>query len=209
MGHGSEPRRRASENRPHRHSVGEAFADLRSQDEKDRPGRQDRDVDDRSQPVEQAERDFPPSELDAEHQRPGGQCVGAHGQSPHAGVRARASVPVVAEIQSEPGGGKRGEQWHEVVHEAQPYRDGIRRKVGTYTLPVATTTLDEDRIARLQRVGRYLIFAGVLVWGVWLAVKLGGGEPNVQYFLPFHLAGVIPGSILSRWGAIQRFLKRR
>lgn len=124
-------------------------------------------------------------------------------------MRAWTVSPIISEVESEPGSGKRGEQRYDVVHGVEPYRYGFRRKVGTYTAPVATTTLEEDRIARLQRVGRYLILAGVLVWGVWLAVKLSGGEPHVQYFLPFHLAGVIPGSILSRWGAVRRILGRR
>ena len=81
-----------------------------------------------------------------------------------------------------------------------------------YSVAVTQTTsaqADEAGIARIQRIGRYLIIFGVLVWGVWLAVKWSGGEANVQYFLPFHLSGVIPGSIMSRWGAIRRWLDRR
>ena len=81
-----------------------------------------------------------------------------------------------------------------------------------YFLAVTETTsaqAEEAGIARIQKIGRYLILAGVLVWGVWLAVKLSDGEPQVQFFLPFHLGGVIPGSIMSRWGAIRRWLDRR
>jgi hypothetical protein len=73
----------------------------------------------------------------------------------------------------------------------------------------ATSTQDSERVGRIQRLGRWLILAGVLVWGVWLAVKLFGGEPQVEYFLPAHLSGVIPGSIMSRWGAVKRWLTRR
>ena len=81
-----------------------------------------------------------------------------------------------------------------------------------YSVAVAQTTsaqAEEAGIARIQRIGRYLILSGVIVWAVWLAVELSGGEAQVQYFLPFHLSGVIPGSIMSRWGAIRRRLDRR
>jgi hypothetical protein len=76
------------------------------------------------------------------------------------------------------------------------------------TEPIATAQ-DDERIAKLQRIGRWLILAGVSVWGVWFVVKLTGGDPQVQYFLPFHLGGVIPGSILSRWRTIRRWFNRR
>ena len=72
-----------------------------------------------------------------------------------------------------------------------------------------STNVDNARLTRIQMTGRWFILAGVLVWGVWLIAKLLGGEPHVQYFLPFHLSGVIPGSIMSRWGAITRWLDRR
>jgi hypothetical protein len=51
----------------------------------------------------------------------------------------------------------------------------------------------------LRKAGRLLIAAGVLVWAVYAVVWLAGGDPDVRQFLPFHLAGVIPGAILSRW----------
>ena len=73
----------------------------------------------------------------------------------------------------------------------------------------ATSPQEPERVAQIQRLGRWLILAGVLVWGVWLAVKLLGGEPQVEFFLPVHLSGVIPGSIMSRWGAVKRWLTRR
>ena len=73
----------------------------------------------------------------------------------------------------------------------------------------ATSAQESERVDRIQRLGRWFILAGVLVWGVWLAVKLFGGEPQVEYFLPVHLSGVIPGSIMSRWGAVKRWLDRR
>ena len=70
--------------------------------------------------------------------------------------------------------------------------------------PVTDIAL-ETREASIQRTGRWMIVAGVLVWGVWLIAKLIGGEPELQYFLPLHLLGVIPGSILSRWSALKRW----
>lgn len=73
----------------------------------------------------------------------------------------------------------------------------------------ATSLQESERVLGIQRLGRWLILAGALVWGVWLAVKLLGGEPQVEYFLPVHLSGVIPGSIMSRWGAVKRWLTRR
>ena len=59
------------------------------------------------------------------------------------------------------------------------------------------------------RLGRVLIFAGVAVWLVWGIVWLAGGEPRTAIYLPFHLAGVIPGAILSRWDAVAEWLRNR
>jgi hypothetical protein len=49
------------------------------------------------------------------------------------------------------------------------------------------------------RAGRWLIAAGVAVWVVYGVVWLAGGEPHAGAYLPFHLAGVIPGFVLARW----------
>ena len=51
----------------------------------------------------------------------------------------------------------------------------------------------------LRKAGRYLILAGALIWAIYAVVWLAGGEPEVRHYLPFHLSGVIPGAILSRW----------
>jgi hypothetical protein len=61
---------------------------------------------------------------------------------------------------------------------------------------------------RSRRIGRILILAGVSVWIPYFALKLAGQEPPLVLFLPFHLSGVIPGAILSRWGQLQRLFKR-
>jgi hypothetical protein len=50
-----------------------------------------------------------------------------------------------------------------------------------------------------QAAGRLLIVAGVLVWGVFAIAWLAGADPDAGSFLPFHLAGVIPGAFLTRW----------
>ena len=68
-----------------------------------------------------------------------------------------------------------------------------------------TQTIKRSNAATLERIGRRLIFVGVLVWVIWLAVKLAGGRPQLEYFLPIHLAGVIPGAILSRWSVLSRW----
>ncbi|MBI4338503.1 MAG: hypothetical protein HY680_00960 [Chloroflexi bacterium] len=60
-----------------------------------------------------------------------------------------------------------------------------------------------------RRIGRVLILAGVAVWLPFFALEIAGSDPNVAYFLPFHLSGVIPGAVLSRWGQIKRLLVRR
>lgn len=51
----------------------------------------------------------------------------------------------------------------------------------------------------MRKAGRLLVVAGVTVWVIFAVVWLAGGEPDAGRFLPFHLAGVIPGAILSRW----------
>ena len=68
-----------------------------------------------------------------------------------------------------------------------------------------TQTIKRANAATLERIGRWLIVGGVLVWVMWLAVKLAGGRPQLEYFLPIHLAGVVPGAILSRWSVLSRW----
>ncbi len=68
-----------------------------------------------------------------------------------------------------------------------------------------TATIKRADASNLERIGRRLILLGLLVWVVWLVVKFSGGNPPLEYFLPVHLLGVIPGSVLSRWSAISRW----
>jgi len=60
-----------------------------------------------------------------------------------------------------------------------------------------------------RRLGKALIIAGVAVWAVWLLSRLTGGEPEVGHYLPFHLAGVIPGAVIVRWDRLTQLLRRR
>ena len=50
-----------------------------------------------------------------------------------------------------------------------------------------------------RTAGRLLIIGGVLVWVVFAVAWLAGADPEAGRFVPFHLAGVIPGSVISRW----------
>ena len=70
-------------------------------------------------------------------------------------------------------------------------------------VPVTQIIKRADAVT-LERIGRGLIVVGVLVWVIWLVVKLTGGRPQLEYFLPIHLAGVVPGAILSRWSVLSR-----
>jgi hypothetical protein len=48
-------------------------------------------------------------------------------------------------------------------------------------------------------VGRVLILLGVAVWVPYAVMLFTGHEPDVKLFLPIHLAGVIPGAVLTRY----------
>ena len=50
----------------------------------------------------------------------------------------------------------------------------------------------------MSRIAAVLLAAGIAVWVVFGVVWLAGGDPRVGHYLPFHLAGVIPGALLSR-----------
>ena len=68
---------------------------------------------------------------------------------------------------------------------------------------------EQTGTTRTEWIGRALILAGVLVWVVYGIVWLAGGEPEVSRYLPFHLSGVIPGALLSRWRSISGLFRRR
>lgn len=64
---------------------------------------------------------------------------------------------------------------------------------------------------RRKRWGRWLVLLGVSAWAPYALLKYGmGHEVLFSPFLAAHLAGVIPGTLLSRgdrW--IQRLRQRR
>ena len=52
---------------------------------------------------------------------------------------------------------------------------------------------------RLSQVGSVLVMLGVAVWGVYALGRWGlGWDVTGIQFLPYHLAGVVPGMILRR-----------
>ena len=53
-----------------------------------------------------------------------------------------------------------------------------------------------------------MLLAGVTVWLIYGIVWLLGYQPQVGHFLPFHLSGVIPGAVLSRWQTVSRWFSR-
>lgn len=54
-----------------------------------------------------------------------------------------------------------------------------------------------------RRIGWGLIAAGVAIWVVYGIVWLTGGSPDAGRFVPFHLAGVLPGFVVNRWELIR------
>ena len=72
----------------------------------------------------------------------------------------------------------------------------------------------EPKTARTGRdgwtlLGTTLLWFGAAVWGVYAVVRYGlGNEVPAIRFLPFHLAGVIPGMLLRRRHSIRQGLRR-
>ena len=46
---------------------------------------------------------------------------------------------------------------------------------------------------RLHKYGNLMLWAGVLVWVPYFALRIIGESPSLVLFLPFHLLGVISG----------------
>ena len=67
--------------------------------------------------------------------------------------------------------------------------------------------MHQDRGA-IRKIGRGLILAGVAVWIPYGVLLLAGRDPDVRWYLPFHLSGVIPGAILVRRHWLGRQLNR-
>jgi hypothetical protein len=57
--------------------------------------------------------------------------------------------------------------------------------------------VDAPQKNALRTLGHSLIFLGILVWSVYLYLKLVAGQPvDVGDFLPYHLAGIFGGIVL-------------
>ena len=61
----------------------------------------------------------------------------------------------------------------------------------------------------LTTTGSILVALGVAVWGVYALLRWGlGWDVTERQFLPYHLAGVIPGMILRRRSFLLRIVSR-
>ncbi len=61
----------------------------------------------------------------------------------------------------------------------------------------------------LTTTGSILVALGVAVWGVYAFQRWGlGWDVTGRQFLPYHLAGVIPGMILRRRSFLLRIVRK-
>jgi hypothetical protein len=61
----------------------------------------------------------------------------------------------------------------------------------------------------LKTIGNILLALGVGVWGAYAVLRYGvGWEVTGRQFLPYHLAGVVPGMILRRHRFFQGVVRR-
>ena len=61
----------------------------------------------------------------------------------------------------------------------------------------------------LESLGTILIVLGVAVWGIYGGLRFGtGSDVAVRQFLPYHLAGVVPGMILKRHRCLRSLVRR-
>jgi hypothetical protein len=65
----------------------------------------------------------------------------------------------------------------------------------------AGIAMAEKKEGFLKLLGTILLCAGVTVWAVYAVLRIWmGWNITAQQFLPYHLAGVLPGLILRhRW----------
>ncbi|OEU84656.1 MAG: hypothetical protein BA865_07075 [Desulfobacterales bacterium S5133MH4] len=69
--------------------------------------------------------------------------------------------------------------------------------------------MTKDKKDLLTTFGTVLIVMGVAVWGVYALLHWGlGFDVAGRQFLPYHLAGVVPGMILRRRRFFQRIIRR-
>jgi hypothetical protein len=61
----------------------------------------------------------------------------------------------------------------------------------------------------LRTVGNIMLALGVAVWGVYAVLRyLLSWNVTVLQFLPYHLAGVVPGMLFRRHRLLRRLLRQ-
>ncbi|MBW1771201.1 MAG: hypothetical protein JRJ17_08665 [Deltaproteobacteria bacterium] len=61
----------------------------------------------------------------------------------------------------------------------------------------------------LQFIGTILIYLGAAAWGVYAVLRYGlDWDVTARQFLPYHLAGVVPGVILRRHSFFMGLVRR-
>ncbi len=61
----------------------------------------------------------------------------------------------------------------------------------------------------LKILGTILLAVGVGVWGAYAVLRFGlGWDVTARQFLPYHLAGVVPGMILKKHRFFRGIVKR-
>lgn len=69
--------------------------------------------------------------------------------------------------------------------------------------------MGDEKKDGLTTLGTVLVVLGVAVWGVYAVVRWGlDWNVTGRQFLPYHLAGVIPGTILRRRQFFKGLAKR-
>jgi len=72
----------------------------------------------------------------------------------------------------------------------------------------ATMTGKKERDL-LKILGTILLAVGVSVWGAYAVLRFGmGWDVTARQFLPYHLAGVVPGMILKKHRFFRGIVKR-
>lgn len=68
--------------------------------------------------------------------------------------------------------------------------------------------MSEGSKDRLTTLGTVLVILGVAVWAVYAAARWAmGWQVTGRQFLPYHLAGVVPGMLLRRRRWLQGLLR--
>lgn len=74
---------------------------------------------------------------------------------------------------------------------------------------IEVSIMEEKERDLWKPLGNILLALGVGVWGAYAVLRFGmGWEVTGRQFLPYHLAGVVPGMILRRHQFFRRVLRR-